>query len=294
MSEALWIAEGFTQYYGSLLMKRAGLMSDEEFYSQMSGLINAKENTPGGIYYTPVENSQRAVFVDAAVSVDETNYPNMFTTYYYYGGALALALDLQLRKQFGKSLDGFMQQLWKAFGKQEKPYSLPGVQQVLASYTTSAFASTFFKNQVYGHEPVNYNELLQSAGMELKKPYEGRAWIGNAGYSVSDTQLKLTTNTIRNTPLYKAGVDIDDEILQLGTMKVKQPKELETELAKHKPGENIKLIYKHRGMIIEKQVTLEENPFVTIVPIESSGDTITGIQKEFKQNWLGSKATNSF
>jgi predicted metalloprotease with PDZ domain len=294
VSEALWIAEGFTQYYGSLLMKRAGLMPNEEFYSQMSGLINAKENTPGGIYYTPVENSQRAVFVDAGVSVDETNYPNMFTTYYYYGGALALALDLQLRKQFGKSLDGFMQQLWKAFGKQEKPYSLPGVQQVLASYTTSAFASAFFKNQVYGHEPVNYNELLQLAGMELKKPYEGRAWIGNAGYVVSDTQLKLTTHTIRNTPLYKAGVDIDDEILQLSTMKVKQPKDLEAELAKYKPGESIKLIYKHRGMIIEKQVTLEENPFVVIVSNDSPGGTITGIQKEFKQNWLGSKATNSF
>jgi predicted metalloprotease with PDZ domain len=207
---------------------------------------------------------------------------------------LALALDLQLRKQFGKSLDGFMQQLWKAFGRQEKPYSLPGVQQVLVSYTTSAFASTFFKNQVYGHEPVNYNELLQLAGMELKKPYEGRAWIGNAGYVVSDTQLKLTTNTIRNTPLYKAGVDIDDEILQLGTTKVKQPKELAAELAKYKPGESIKLIYKHRGIIIEKQVPLEENPFVTIVPIESPDSTITGIQKDFKQNWLGSKATNSF
>jgi predicted metalloprotease with PDZ domain len=294
MSEALWIAEGFTQYYGSLLMKRAGLMPDEEFYGQMSGLINAKENTPGGIYYTPVENSQRAVFVDAGVSVDKTNYPNMFTSYYYYGGALALALDLQLRKQFGKSLDGFMRQLWKTFGKVEKPYNLPGVQQVLASYTTTAFASAFFKKQVYGHEPVDYNGLLQSAGMELKKPYEGMAWIGNAKYIVSDTQLKITTGTIRNTPLYKAGVDIDDEILQLGTMKMKQPKDLEEELAKYKPGETIKLIYKHRGMIFEKQVTLEENPFVTIVPIESSGATLSGAQKEFKQNWLGSKATNSF
>jgi predicted metalloprotease with PDZ domain len=294
MSEALWIAEGFTQYYGSLLMKRAGLMSDEEFYSQMSGLINAKENTPGGRYYTPVENSQRAVFVDAGVSVDETNYPNMFTTYYYYGGALALALDLQLKRQFGKSLDGFMQQLWMMFGKQEKPYSLSGVQQVLASNTTTAFASDFFKNQVYGHEPVNYGGLLQLAGMELKKPYKGRAWIGNVQFAISDTQLKLASNTIRNTPLYKAGVDIDDEILQLGTMKLKQPKDLETELSKYKPGETIKLIYKHRGMIIEKQVVIEENPFVTIVPMESPGSSISTIQKEFKQNWLGSKATNDF
>jgi hypothetical protein len=47
-------------------------------------------------------------------------------------------------------------------------------------------------------------------------------------------------------------------------------------------------------MIIEKQVVIEENPFVTIVPMESPGSSISTIQKEFKQNWLGSKATNDF
>jgi len=293
MSEALWLAEGFTQYYGSLLMKRAGLMSEEEFNSQMSGLINAKENTPGGMYYSPVENSQRAVFVDAGVSVDRTNYPNMFTSYYSYGGALALGLDLQLRKQFGKSLDGFMQQLWKTFGKPGKPYTLPGVQQVLASYATAEFASAFFKKNVYDHASINYNELLQSAGMKLKKLYEGKAWIGNVQYS-SDTQLKLTTTTMRNTPLYKAGVDIDDEILQLGRVPVTQWKELQTELAKRKPGETIKLTYNHRGIIIEKDITIGENPSVAIAQNESTGDPITTTQEEFRRNWLGSKTKSSF
>jgi predicted metalloprotease with PDZ domain len=81
MSEGLWVAEGFTQYYGWLLMRRAGLTPDSIFNLQMASLVNAKENTPGGKYYTPLENSQRAVFVDAGVSVDRTNYPNMFTSY---------------------------------------------------------------------------------------------------------------------------------------------------------------------------------------------------------------------
>jgi predicted metalloprotease with PDZ domain len=82
----------------------------------MATLVNAKENTPGGMCYSPVENSQRAVFVDAGVAVDQTNYRNMFTSYYSHGAALALALDLQLRTRFNKTLDGFMQQMWKAFG----------------------------------------------------------------------------------------------------------------------------------------------------------------------------------
>jgi predicted metalloprotease with PDZ domain len=240
--------------------------------------------------YTPIENSQRAVFVDAGIAVDQTNYPNMFTSYYTYGGALALALDLQLRKQFNKSLDGFMQQMWKTFGKPEKAYTLPQVQQVLSAYTTPAFASAFFNKQVYGHEPINYNELLQAAGLGLKKTFAGKAWMGNMRYTNDTTKLVISTNTIKNTPLYNAGVDVDDVLLQIDNVKVLQPEEVDAILLKHQPGDTVKLVYKHRNTIIEKNVKLAENPFVTIVPLESSDKTITDAQKEFKRNWIESKA----
>lgn len=290
MSEGLWIAEGFTQYYGLLLMKRAGLTSEADFLQQISGLVNGKENTPGGMYYTPIENSQRAVFVDAGVSVDKTNYPNMFTSYYTHGAALALALDMKLRSQFGKSLDGFMQQMWKAFGKTEKAYTLPEVQQVLAGYTSAAFASDFFNQNVYGHASINYSTLLQTAGLELKKAAAGKAWIGNVRYGADSSKLIVASNTVRNTPLYNAGVDIDDVLLQLGDTKVFQSKDVDAVLAKHQPGETIKLIFKHRNTVTEKELTLAESPSLTIVPLESINATITDAQQINRQNWLESKA----
>jgi predicted metalloprotease with PDZ domain len=293
MSEGLWIAEGFTQYYGLLLMKRTGLMSEADFNMQMAAIINGKENTPGGMFYTPIENSQRAVFVDAGVSVDKTNYPNMFTSYYTHGAALALALDLQLRKEFGKTLDGFMQQLWKTFGKPGKPYTLPEVQQVLAGYATPEFAAAFFKKQVYGHESINYKELLQPAGLDLKKAVTGKAWMGNVRYTGDTSQLVVANNTIRNTPLYKAGVDVDDILLQIDGKKLVQPKDVEAVLALHKPGDVIKLTFKHRNTIQEKEVTLEENPFYTVVPSETTGTSFTDMQKEFRRNWLEAKAKNN-
>lgn len=284
MSEALWIAEGFTQYYTPLLMKRAGLISESDFTRSMAGLINQKEATPGGRYYTPIENSQRAVFVDAGVSVDQTNYANMFTSYYSYGGALALALDLQLRQQ-GKSLDGFMQQLWTTFGKPEKPYTLAGVQQVLAAYTTPAFASTWFNKWVYGHEPVNYKELLGAAGLELTRPGAGKAWLGDVQFSQEPARLVIAGNTIRNTPIYKAGVDIGDEIVQLGGRKMQTPGDLEEVLRNHQPGDTLRVIYKHRGATIEKDMVLEEAPSFSI-----SEGSPTQKQKMFREQWLGGKS----
>lgn len=286
MSEALWIAEGFTQYYTYLIMKRSGLMSEEEFKWQLSRLINAKENTPGGKNYSPVENSQRAVFVDASVSVDQTNYSNMFISYYSYGGALALALDLQLRSRFNKSLDGFMQQLWKTYGKKERPYTLSGVQQVLASFCTPAFAANFFNKHVYGHEPIDYNSLLQAAGFQLQNQSAGKTWIGDIIFANDTAQLKIGGNTIRNSPLYISGVDVDDMILQLGETKIKKPQDLENILSHHKPGETIQLIYKHRDQIIEKTITLAVDPAVTITKMESASPT----QKKFRENWLEAKS----
>jgi predicted metalloprotease with PDZ domain len=293
MSEALWVAEGFTQYYTSILMRRAGLMSDVDFNRQMASFVNAKEHTPGGMYYSPVENSQRAVFVDAGVAVDQTNYRNMFTSYYSHGAALALALDLQLRTQFHKTLDGFMQQMWKTFGKTEKAYSLPGMEKLLAGYTTPAFASAFFKRNVYGSAPVNYKELLEPAGLTLKKTFAGKAWIGNMSYTMDTTQLVIAGNTIRNTPLYKAGADVDDILMQVGDKKVTKPGDVDSELASHTPGETIRLVYKHRNEMIEKIVTLEENPMETVVPIENGNPEITGAQKKFRTSWTNSKITSN-
>jgi predicted metalloprotease with PDZ domain len=291
MSEGLWIAEGFTQYYGALLMKRAGLIPESDFLAQASGLINAKENTPGGKYYTPVENSQRAVFVDAGVSIDEANYPNMFTSYYTYGGALALALDLRLRKELGKSLDGFMQQLWKQFGKTEKAYTLPEVQQVLGAYTSPAFASSFFQKHVYDHQPINYKELLQAAGLELKQPGAGKPWIGNLRYGNDTTKVVVASNTIRNTPLYKAGVDAGDVIVQIGEVNIRKSRDVATAIEKHKPGDRVKLVYQHRSSVQEAVMVIEENPSYSIVHLETAGGTPGEAQKTFRTTWLESKGS---
>lgn len=290
MSESLWIAEGFTQYYGSLLMKRAGLMSDEDFYRQMGGLINTKENTPGGKYYTPVENSQRAVFVDAGVSVDQTNYANMFASYYPYGGALALALDLRLRQEFGKTLDGFMQQMWKAFGKTEKTYTLPQVQYVLAAYTSPGFAANFFNQQVYAHKPIDYNKLLKPAGLELTKAAAGKAWIGSVRYAPDTLQVVIASNTVKDSPLYQAGADVDDVLLQIGDAKIWQPADIQNFLQAHQPGEKVKLVYRHRNDAVEREITLGENPMEMVLPVANS----SAAQENFRREWLKPKAADKF
>lgn len=289
MSEALWLAEGFTQYYGLLLLRRAGINSDEAFYQQMAGLIAQKEQTPGGQLYAPIENSQRGVFVDAGVSIDRTNYPNMFTSYYSYGAALALALDMQLRQQFGRSLDVFMQELWKRFGKTEKPYTMADVEQALASVSSPAFAAAFFRQHIYGHQAIDYAPLLQPAGLQLKSTAPGAAWMGNLRILTEEAgNLVVGSNTIRNTPLYNAGVDVGDVLLQMGGREVRTLAGVEAILAQHKPGDALPVTYSHRGRVLQATLKLQENPAFILMPHEQA----TNAQQAFRQSWYGPKANN--
>jgi predicted metalloprotease with PDZ domain len=287
MSEGLWVAEGFTQYYGWLLMRRAGFTPDSLFNLQMASLVNAKENTPGGKYYTPIENSQRAVFVDAGVSVDRTNYPNMFTSYYSHGGALALALDMELRNMPGKSLDGFMRELWKRFGKTEKPYTMKSLQDALATYSNADFAKVFFTKYVYGHAPIDYRQLLSKADLEVKSAGAIADLAGNTRFNTENGKLVVIDNTIRDTPLYEAGVDAGDELIELDGVALHNEQDIENIVARHNPGDQVKLIYRHRNAQVETNLKLKGNTTLNVVSIDR-GNT-TGEEK-LKSDWQSSKA----
>jgi predicted metalloprotease with PDZ domain len=290
MSNELWFAEGFTQYYGELLVLRAGFRKDTDYVTNtLTELINTKLNTPGARYYSPVDASRMAVFVDAGVAVDKTNYPNTFTSYYPYGAAIALALDLELRSRYQKTLDELMRATWKKFGRPEIPYTLTGLQDVLAGVTgDKKFAGDFFARYIYGHAPIGYDTLLAQAGYILKKTAEGKAWIGSPRLIEKDG-LVIESNTVRDTPLYDTGLDIGDKIDSIDNQPIKTNKALDILLEAHRPGDKLSLIYEHRGEKKTAALLVSENPALSVVTFEKAGKQVTPEILQFRKNWLGGK-----
>ncbi len=288
MSNELWCAEGFTQYYGELLLGRAGLKPVEGVLFSLAALINTKENSAGAKRFSPVEASRHAVFVDAGVAVDRTNYPNMYSSYYPYGGAIALGLDLTLRTTFNLTLDDYMTALWKRFGKTEIAYTVAGLEEVLAGVTSDkTFAADFFTRYVTGHEPFNYAPLLEKAGITMKKQYAGKAWLGQVQFTENTTTI--SSNTIIGSPLYNAGLDFEDVITQLDGKLVARPADINEVLGSHKPGDVIAIQYKHRTETKTAMLTLGENPSYSIQTYEQAGLNLTSEMKAFRDNWLGTK-----
>jgi predicted metalloprotease with PDZ domain len=224
MSAELWFAEGFTQYYGELVLARAGIHSVDDYTRTIAGLVNQAVNTPGAAKYSPADASRYAVFADAGVSIDPNNQTNMFTSYYFYGGATALALDLRLRSEFNLTLDDYMRQVWQARGKTMKPYTIADLQTDLGNLTKNPkFAADFFKRYINGTEKNNYEALLAKAGLVLQRVQPGKGWVGplaGAGGRGRSGQARtsegdgfaIQANTTAGTPIYKAGIDAGDVI----------------------------------------------------------------------------------
>ena len=289
MSNELWFAEGFTQYYGNLIMERSGNMAEERYYNIIGGQAGTKMLSPGAQRFSPITMSNHAVFVDAGSAVDKANYSNIFTSYYSYGASIAMALELELRTRFNLSLDNYMAAVWKKFGKPEAAYNVAGLEEVLAQVTKNkSFATDFFQKYIYGHEFLDYAPLLAKAGFSLKKANAGKAWVGN--FSLNDEKgLKIESNTVLGTPIYNAGLDIDDLILSVGGKAVQKEADWKAVLAAHKPGDELPIEYEHRGTKISTKMILAENPSLTIVPFEKDGKTAAAEALNLRKQWLGAQ-----
>ncbi|POY39029.1 peptidase M61 [Solitalea longa] len=295
MSNELWFAEGFTNYYGTLLLKRAGFYSFDTYCMMLNSCLNSVLSLPGAKQYSPVTMSNQAVFVDAGVAVDQTNYPNIFVSYYPYGEATALALDLRLRTEFKNlTLDKFMQLVWQKHGKTEIPYTNSDLQKLLGEFTGSKdFADDFFNRYIYNAEKNNYELLLGKAGILLRKTAPEKAWLGDFQPGQSTYRgLKIASATQKGSPLYEAGLDINDIILSVDGQNISDFSAFQRLIAGHNVGDRLTIVYDHRGTNNSTILTLQENPYLTAITYEQAGLDVTAAMKKLREEWLGMKATS--
>ncbi|TGD83396.1 M61 family peptidase [Hymenobacter wooponensis] len=296
MSSNLWFAEGFTQYYGELLLRRAGIYTDEQYCQEaLSGIVDAMLTMPGPKRYSPVYMSQQAPFVDAAAAIDPNNRSNTYLSYYYIGAGNALALDLQLRQRFKTDLDTYMRALWKENGQQQnyapaKPYTLRDLQRVLGQVTKdTTFAGQFFRQYITGHEAHNYEQLLAPAGLLVRRAQAGQATLEARMQFNPDSSATLGT-TLLGSPFYLAGLDREDVVLKMDGRKPTNAKEVQKLLAAHKPGDIIQVEARARDGVRTVPVTLQENSDLEVVPYEQAKKPVTKAQKKFREEWLKGKA----
>ena len=295
MSGELWLAEGFTNYYGTLAMRRAGLSDDQALARDLGGAVNAVVTRPGRRFYSAVGMSRQAPFTDAAAAIDLQNRSNIFISYYTYGEAIATGLDLTLRaRSRGRTpeitLDDFMRRMWSKFGKTEKPYELDDIRITLGEVTgDQAFADDYFRRFIVGQDVPDYAELFSYVGFLFRRARPGAAWLGDVTFGADSGGVAVAAPTLVGQPLYLAGLDRGDVITSIAGKVVATSIDVDSILATRKPGDTVEVAYLSHRQFLTGRIVLKEDPRMELVP----GETVAAVTPgalEARRRWLASRA----
>jgi len=240
--------------------------------------------------------SRMAPFIDGGRSNDRNNWSATVTSYYPFGGAIALALDLTLRDRSDSrlSLDDYMRAMWKTYGKPggsregyvDRPYTIGDAEATLAAVSGDrAFARDFFARYIQGHDVVDYTPLLARAGFTVRKRNPGRAWLGDVRLESRDG-WRVTGLIPPTWPIYSAGIDQDDDLQRVDGQRIGDANDLMSVLLRHKPGETVPIVFVDRtGAARTANVRLGEDPHIEVVPQAAP----SAAQRAFRDSWLGAK-----
>jgi predicted metalloprotease with PDZ domain len=173
---SLWVAEGWTQYYGLGALGRAGIVDRNAFYDTMAELMQINLTAPGRKELSARMASFHAPFWDGSVQPQPNNGAQTFFSYYTKGAGLALYLDLYVRGKTAnrRSLDDVFRALrrrsWEAptasYYLQGRGYTERDVE-LSASEVAGEDLHPWFERHVGGTEDVDYDAVLARAGLRL-------------------------------------------------------------------------------------------------------------------------------
>jgi len=229
-TRGLWIAEGFTQYYGVMMYHRAGFQNAEGLLNSLGNTIGTIENSPASKLMSAEASSMAASFIDAALHRQRTNLPNTSLSYYLKGELIALNLDLIIReKTAGRySLDDVMRKAYEQFylNSPNATYYLKGRGYTIEDFAgvVSEVAGTdladFFAKYVRGTETLPYDEALGGVGLRLVKSPANQPYTAGIVLDPEDRQGMRLGALRTGSPAERGGLQQGDVLMEIGGISV--------------------------------------------------------------------------
>jgi predicted metalloprotease with PDZ domain len=293
-TRGLFIAEGFTNYYGHLMLRRAGLWDDAKFLRRESRTITGIETASGTPLMSAEESSLSAPFIDDAPHAQKTNLQNTAISYYPIGELIAMVLDLLVRGRTGgkQSLDDVMRAMYEEFYLKSttnsyylrgRGYQPEDLQRILSKVSGIDFEE-FFNRYVRNTETLPYDEAFGYVGLRVTKTVLKEPFNGGLAVQFDDPRHPIIDNVRNDSPAERAGLQSGDEIVEVGGKSISNTSWLAT-LARYKTGQSIPITVKRHRRTIKANMVLGE-PERFEFKIEEKADA-TAEQRGLRAEWLG-------
>src|SRR5215217_2091746 len=225
-TRGLWVAEGFTNYYGHLMLRRAGLWDDRQFLKTEADTIERIESAPGSRLMSAEESSLSAPFMDDAPHAQSTNLPNTSLTYHPKGELIGIVKTLLVRgRTKGRaSLDDVMRRMYEEFYLKSsnssyylrgRGYQTEDLERV-ASRRAGFSLSDFFKRHIRDVEVLPYDEAFAYVELRLVKTQSEEPFDAGLSIQFEDPRNGVIENVLNNSPAEDAGLQQGDQIISLG------------------------------------------------------------------------------
>ena len=278
----LWVSEGMTEYYSKIINQRAGNLSREEYLGRLGNVISGVENTPGNRVQAAAESS-----FDAWIKYYRPN-ENAYNTqisYYDKGDLIGTWLDLSIAEatKGDKHLDDVFRLLYDTYYKKAgRGFTDQEFEDAVAKVAGRRY-DEFFRNCVYGTQPLDYALALGYAGLSISNA--PLSTDGTLGATFSNRTGKLlVTSVIRDGAAWTTGLSTNDEITLINGAAPSE--ETVKQLVTGAPGTALKLQIRRDGLTRDLALQLRANPDrkFTIQPVANP----TAAQQKVLAKWLSS------
>ena len=295
-TRGLWIAEGFTQYYGVAMYHHAGFTDSAQFLRDVSQTITIIEDSPSNKLMSAEASSMAAPFIDAALHRQRTNLSNTSLSYYLKGELIALNLDLLIRgwTRGQKSLDDVMRRAYDEFYVKSpnasyylkgRGYSIEDFARIV-SEVAGRDMTTWFAKYVRGVDPLPYDEALAAVGLRVTKAQASQPYTAGI-VSDRDDRVALRLGALTTgSPAERGGLQQGDVLVSIGGTNVSRDNWVSV-LNRYKKGDHIPVTVRRFRKNMELSIELGD-PDVYDYRIEELPNA-SAEMKRLRAGWLEGK-----
>lgn len=256
-TKLLWVAEGGTEYYSNLLLRRAGLITENDFLGGRSSGIQQLQERPGRF-----EQSLEDSSFDAWIKYyrPDENAINNQISYYDKGEIVNMMLDIAIRSSSGgvRSLDDVMRHLYVEFYKKGRNYTPADFQKAAETFAGKSL-DDFFAKYVRGTDEIDYDSIVNGIGLKMtvRQNNTGRAYIGA---DMAEEAGRLTVRSVpAGTPAFEQGLNTGDQLVAVDGYRASQ-NFIQSYIGDKKPGDVVKLTIFRFDKLRDINFTLGGNP----------------------------------
>jgi len=272
----LWFSEGFTSYYASMAMRRAGIFTPAEFLRSIARLFETYRRTPGRFHQSAAESS-----FDTWIKFyrQDENSVNSTISYYNKGAIIATLLDILIISETeNRRLDDVMRSLYRGTYMKGRGLTENEFTDAVSEHL-GRNAGGLCRTLIHGRGELPFSSTLRLAGLVLwARKDRKHAFLG----IVPSKEKSVIASVIEGSPAAEAPLFPGDEIIAVDGMRVR-PDEIKGRIAQIKPGSTVQLLISRKGRIREMTCgTSTAFPSLQIVQSEGASER----QKAVYGRWI--------